>query len=383
MSAHPIPKVLVVGGGGFFGQLLVQELLQYTHAHITLASRNRSRLTAVCRTFESRYTDRVATIVMDMNQAESVKAALVGAQIVICAAGPYQKLSGTLVAACLDRGIDYVDLADHRPFVAKVHQLVKQRADQDDLPAVCTGWSAVPALSGVLASIVTQGLDVIESINIHIAPGNRSPRATSTVFSLLSSVGERFTVCRNGRWENAVGWSQPRSCEFPAPVGRRRGYLVDVPDHEIFPELFGASSVEFRVGSELMISNHFISFLAFLYRKGFVRQLASWSGFLRQAMALTSFIGHDWGAVAVEAQGSVAGSPVRKQASVVADRAGHRIPVMPAAIMTKLLLAAPGNYHGLVPVHDWLTRKLLELECERRGYRLVIQDGHDFQRSRK
>ena len=37
----------------------------------------------------------------------------------------------------------------------------------------------------------------------------------------------------------------------------------------------------------------------------------------------------------------------------------------------------------LLPVHDWLARELLELECERRGYRLVIQDEHAFQKTRK
>src|SRR5204862_2838898 len=112
------------------------------------------------------------------------------------------------------------------------------------------------------------------AIDVQIAPGNRAPREAGTVASLLASVGRAFQVRANGGWRTVMGWSEPRRFTFPLPIGSRTGYLVDVPDHELFPALFGASRVEFRVGAELTFLNHSLSALAGLARRGIVRDWA-------------------------------------------------------------------------------------------------------------
>src|SRR5215510_1460286 len=54
--------------------------------------------------------------------------------------------------------------------------------------------------------------------------------------------------------------------DFPQPVGRRRVQLCDVPDLELFPQLFGADSVVFKAGVELTLFNYAIGFLGLLRR---------------------------------------------------------------------------------------------------------------------
>src|SRR5262249_32614779 len=146
-----------------------------------------------------------------------------------------------------------------RGFVRRVRAIAS--AHENSRSAICTGWSTVSALSGLLASIAATGIGPVDSILIQMAPGNRGARHTATIASLMHSVGRPFRVLRNGVWQDVRGWSEPRDFVFPSPVGKRRGYLVDVPDHEIFPTLFGARAVEFRAGSELRILNACISLM--------------------------------------------------------------------------------------------------------------------------
>jgi hypothetical protein len=340
-------KVLIIGGRGYFGRLLIDDLLRNTNSELIVASRQAFR------------SPLFETVVADLWDPDSLERALTGVNIAICAAGPYQNLPTTLAELCLNRGIHYIDLADDRAFVKKVRSLA---ADQENAAGVCTGWSTVSALSGLLAGIASDGMTGINSIHIQMAPGNRGARHTVTIASLMHSVGQPFIICRDGASRHVVGWSEPREFVFPSPVGKRRGYLVDVPDHEIFPRLFDARTVEFRVGSELRILNGCLSLLQ--------RTRRSWvssSPLLQRTAGLLSWIGHDWGAIGVEVKGTAV-----RRACIVADSHGERIAVMPACVMAAALLSGV-QYSGLISYAGWLSEGQLRRECDKRGFRLVVE----------
>ncbi len=344
-----LPKVLVVGAGGFFGRLLVDDLDRYGNCRLVLGRR---------RAFRS---ERFQTVVADLQDPQSLQRALNGVTVAICAAGPFQELPLTLAELCMDQGIHYIDLADSRRFVLAVQSRVgsiKRSA------AICTGWSTVSALTGALTQIGTTGMRSVDSIAIHMAPGKRGGRNLATIASLLHSVGNRFTVHRNGRKVQVRGWSEPRDFLFPGPVGLRRGYLVDVPDHEIFPELFSARTVEFRAGSELHLLNNSLSLLARIRH-----DWTNWTWILQSAAAMFGRLGHDCGAVGVE----VLGGSQRRRVSIVADSRAERIAVMPASIMATALLSG-ANHSGLVSHAHWLSRGELDDECIKRGFRLIVEE---------
>jgi saccharopine dehydrogenase-like NADP-dependent oxidoreductase len=358
VAPPPSSRILVVGASGYFGSLL--------------AGRGRSRTEALLRRVGPGLSGRLIPSVCDLLEPASVDALVPGVRVAICAAGPYQRLPPTLLESCVRHGVPYLDLADDRGFFVKAREWVA-RQDAARLPAVCVGWSAVPALSGLLARMAAEGMERVEALFVQIAPGNRSPRNNATVASLLASLGKPCRLWRDGDWCEVPGWSEPRTFPFPPPVGPKRGYIVDVPDHEIFPALFRAGRVEFRVGAELSVLNHGASALAWLSRR-FAIQWAPFAPWLTFAMGGVGFLGHDWGAVGVEAAGAVAGRPVRRVASVVAASAGQRIPVVPAAVMAARLLSGRAAQRGLVPVDGWLTPSELRSECERRGLELRVRD---------
>lgn len=361
-----------MGASGYFGSLLVEDLLRHTDADLWVGSRG-GMANERLRHFDPELSKRLTPCACDLEQPTSLEATVPHVQVAVCAAGPYQTLPLTLLESCAKHRVPYIDLADDRGFFVKATDCVARR-DPARLPPICIGWSAVPALSGLLARMAVEDMDRVDALFIQIAPGNRSPRNKGTVASLLSSLGKTFRLWNEGRWQDVQGWSEPRTFRFPSPVGSRQGYLVDVPDHEIFPALFQARRVEFRVGSELAMFNRAASGLAWLSRRWAIDWTA-WASWLAPAMGMLGFLGHDWGAVGVEAIGSKAGFPVQRQACVIAGSSGQTIPVMSASIMAGRLLS-PGKVEGgPVSVDRWLTRAELASECTKRGFDLTVRDS--------
>src|SRR5262245_49914020 len=275
--------VLVVGATGYFGRLLVADVIaSRVPGRILLGGRNLAKLDEVARAHAGRAPLETRPVMLE--HEASVAAALEGVKVAACAAGPFQQLPLTLPRLCLEHGIAYLDLSDDRRFTAQVRALAG--AAPAARPPLLSGWSAVPALAGALARIAAADLDAVAALDLQIAPGNRMPRARGTVASLLASVGRSFPVWRDGRWQSVRGWTEPRAFDFPVPVGRRVGYLVDVPAHDDFPALFSCARVEFRVGAELSLLNHAVSFLGLLVRARVVRSWMPLAPLLRSLMGV-------------------------------------------------------------------------------------------------
>jgi saccharopine dehydrogenase-like NADP-dependent oxidoreductase len=367
--------ILVIGASGYFGSLLVEELLSYTQANIVMAGREIENLQRTALKLPASSRSRLSLKVVDLNSEASVEQALLEVNIAICAAGPYHRMSFALLNLCLRKGIHYLDLSDDRTFVRRVNELCDQHIKGRVLnTAVCTGWSTMPAISVLLAEAASEAMESVDEIHIQIAPGNRSPRSDATIESLLHSLGKPFQIWTNGRWSTVTGFSNPRSFAFPEPVGSRQGYLVDVPDNELFPPIFSASTVTFRVGAELTPFNYLSCALAEFVRIGIVKSMAPLLPLVKTSMCLLGCLGNDWGAVGVECSGLRNGQRTRRVASIVASHGGQYIPVMPATIMCTKLLSQGENYRGQIVLPGWLSRAELAAECSKRSYQLTVTE---------
>ena len=362
-------EALVVGATGYFGRILVEDILTHTDLSVVVASRRRGAADALAAELSVAAGGRVRAAEADLDSTRSLEAAVEGVFAAVCAAGPFHRMPLSLLDVCLRRHVHYLDLADDRGFVRRAREM--GRAAQGSV--VCSGWSAAPALTAVLARIAAGRLDAVDEIRGQIAPGNRAPRRAGTVASLLHSAGRPFRLWDGGKWRDASGWSEPRSFQFGPPVGERAGYLVDVPDHEIFPELFGARSVSFRVGAELSALNAGMSLLAGCARAGATTDWSEFAPIFCAATAATALFGHDWGAVGVEVGGTRSDRPIRVRACVTAAKAGQRIPALPAAVTLAALKSGRLNAED-VTVDRWIDRAGLERECARRGWALTVEE---------
>ena len=122
-----LPRVVVYGGDGFFGRLVVEDLLKYSSAEIIVASRHPK-----AETFQP-FETRVHRIESDINNYASVLSTIEGAEVVVNCIGPFQGQTLNLLRACIEKHVAYVDVADDRDFVVRCHQLsslVKRRVLQ-------------------------------------------------------------------------------------------------------------------------------------------------------------------------------------------------------------------------------------------------------------
>jgi saccharopine dehydrogenase-like NADP-dependent oxidoreductase len=357
------PTVVVYGGNGFFGALIVRDLLANTRARIVIAGQS-----APTRPLDPRVTFARS----DLRNFSSVEAALAGAAVVVHSAGPYQALPLNPLSAAIAAGVHYLDLAEDREFVRRVGECdaAARRANV----AVMTGMSVVPGLSALLAEALRADFDRLDAVRTFVAPGTRGSRGRATVRALLSGAGRPLRLWRDGRAATARGWSEPEWIDFPPPIGRRLQYLaLETADQDLLPRYFGVGRVEFKAGSEFVWLNRGLAAAARLRARTGFPALERWSDALRRGLRVLGRFGTDRGGVLVEISGTKNGAPAEVQIAVVAERHGERIPAVPAAIAVEALLRGEVSARGVVPLHTWIAPVRLFEELSKRGLKLWLK----------
>lgn len=346
-------NVLIIGATGVFGSRLAERAAREPGLRLTLAARRSGPLAALA----SFLGDAVQTRLLDRDTLTALD--LAGQDVVIDAAGPFQASSLRVVEAALAAGVDYIDLADGRDFVAQVQALspVARGAGV----AVVTGASSVPALSHAVIDALTAGWTIIDRLRVGIHPGNRASRGLAVVEAILSYTGRPVRLFLDGRWQQRHGWGLLHRAAIPG-VGRRWASLCDTPDLDLLVSRYHpVRSAEFYAGLELSILHVGLWLLSWPVRWGWI---ASLRGAARPLLWLAQWLlpfGSDIGAMQVDASGRDAtGRPVSASWTLRAD--GNRGPYVPTLAALALLrryrdgiLPSPGAYPccGILTIADF------------------------------
>ena len=330
--------LLVIGGSGVFGGLLARRLIAECDFEVVVAGRDRAKAAAFCQKWGGQPQQ------LDRDRPESLAAALGTLRpfLVIDAAGPFQAYGEDpyrVARAALEAGSHYLDLADDRDFVAGFAQL-EDLAKERGLVAI-SGASSVPALSSAAADALSEDLARCDIIETAILPGNRAPRGRSVVQAILSQVGQPMRVWRGGRWREQPAWSDLTRLDLGTPLDKRWASALGVPDLDLFPARYGASSVVFRAGLELSVLHLGLWGLGWLVRLKLLKSLAPLA---RPARALAEQLfrfGSDRGAMAVRVMGrDKEGNAVRRCWTLIAEAGdGPWVPVTPALILARKIQA--------------------------------------------
>ena len=320
MGPAPAPRVLIVGGTGVFGSRLARMLIE-DGWHVTVTSRSLFKAQEFCAT----YGGHPLALERDGDLAE----ALADHDMVVDAAGPFQDYGAApyrLAEAAIDRGIPCLDLSDDANFTKGISALdAKARARG---VAVLSGVSSVPALSSAAVTALAAELPEIDHIEAAILPGNRAPRGLSVMQAILGQVGAPLPLWRDGRWQEAPGWSDPRSYQL-APDLTRRAALIGAPDLLLFPEYYGAKTVEFRAGLELGIMQHSLAVWSWLRARNLAPNPARFTRLFHRVAGWMEPLGTDRGGMVVRVEG---GGETRSWTLLAEAGDGPFIPAIPALI---------------------------------------------------
>ena len=206
-------RIVVLGGRGWFGAAAA-EWLRRDGIRPLVASRRPG-----------------ADLLIDAEDPASIRAALGERDVVIDAAGPFQRRSTALVESCMTLGCDVVDLSDSLDYAQRLHHLGP--GIENAGIRVLTSCSSVSAVSAALVRLT--GVKEPVRLSAVLAPATKNTSTAATAQSLLSSLERPIRVRRGGALLERRAFSEVLRFSFPSPVGSVRGRLGESPDGLLLP----------------------------------------------------------------------------------------------------------------------------------------------------
>ena len=180
---------LLYGANGYTGELIARYAKQY-HLHPILAGRREEALIPLAAKFDLPYK------VIDLNDTQSLVAALQQVKLVIHAAGPFQFTAQQMVDACLQTGTHYIDingdisvfelLKTYSDSAKKAGIMILPGAGFDVVPTDCIGLSLKKIMPGAIS---------LKLAFASIGGGLSHGTATSMIYKL----GQGGAVRKNGK----------------------------------------------------------------------------------------------------------------------------------------------------------------------------------------
>ncbi len=209
-------RIIVLGGLGLFGRTLVEQLKGLGISTMIAARR------------------AAADIQVDANDPVSIRTGFSAGDLVIDAAGPFQKRSTALLEAAIEIGFDLVDMNDDLRYAEQVLALEGSIAR-----AGIRVLSSASSVSAVAAAFVRQSkLKKPVRVTGFLAPASRHTANRGSALSLIQSVGCPVRALRDGRLQTLRGWGETRRFAMPGPVGLICGRLFESADAVYLPRIW-------------------------------------------------------------------------------------------------------------------------------------------------
>jgi hypothetical protein len=339
-------RVVLIGATGVFGRRLARHLSRMDGLDLVLTSRSAEKAEALARELAAEASLPIRGIAFDRDKDLVASLAALQPWLVIDASGPFQQQGYEVPTAALLLGSHVVDLADARDYLTGYGPQLDELARQRGLVALA-GASSTPALSAAATRELSEGWQRLDTIDIAITPGGRSEVGPAVIAAVLSYAGRPVPIWREGELQATPGWGVGTVIDMPG-LGPRRVAPVETVDAETLgPSLAVHSHVSFSAGLEAGIEQWGLALLAWLRRRGWLKDLAPLVPHLVKARRITRLWTSDRGGMRVAITGIDAkGRPRRAYWSLLAENDdGPQVPTLAAAAAVRALLAdgiAPG-----------------------------------------
>lgn len=219
-------KVVIIGAGGV-GNVVAHKCAQLPEvfSDILLASRTESKCRAIADAIGEKYGRTIRTAGVDADNVAELSALLKKEQplLVINVALPYQDL--TIMDACLEAGVHYMDTANYEPLDTARFEYRWQWAYQDKFKnaglTALLGSGFDPGATNVFTAYLAKHyFDEIHELDIIDVNGGDHGYPFATNFNPEINIREVTAECRH--WENGEFVTTPpmsRKASFSCPDG--------------------------------------------------------------------------------------------------------------------------------------------------------------------
>ncbi len=225
-------KVLIIGAGGV-SRVVVHKCAQRkdVFTDITLASRTQSKCDAIAAEITA---VKIKTAQVDADNVPELVALIKQVQpaLVLNVALPYQDL--TIMDACLETGVDYLDTANYEPldtakFEYRWQWDYQERFREQGLMALL-GSGFDPGMTNVYTALAAQNyLDEVQEIDIIDANAGDHGQPFATNFNPEINIREVTAPCRHwqdGDWVETAALTTKRVFDFPDGIGPMNIYRM-------------------------------------------------------------------------------------------------------------------------------------------------------------
>ena len=255
-------RVLILGGRGRIGSSVAHDLVTHTQAQITITG----------RTPDSGMGDpRFSFLVLDLADVDLLREAIADANLVVHCAGPFHYRDANVLKICIEQGVNYVDVSDHRSFTTKALKYYDAAVDAGVTAIVNTG-----IFPGISNSMVHQGVeefDVPEKIHLSYLVSGSGGAGVTVMRTTFLGLQYPFEAWIDGKWQTVKPYSQRETVDFPSPYGRTGVYWFDMPETFTLPHAFPfVKTVITKFGSVPDFYNHMTWITAHVFPKWLMQQ---------------------------------------------------------------------------------------------------------------
>jgi hypothetical protein len=225
-------KILILGGYGYTGKSLVKHLLAQTEVEIIIAGRNLEK----AKSFADKLNDsRVTTRQVDASSFGSLSQGLQG--VIMClVAAPITHHIETVIRACIETGVDYLDVI----FSSKKLVALYAAEEQIKQAGLCfiTEAGFHPGLPAAMIRYSASKLDVIESALTAGYLGINNIPYTEAVDELMEAFLEyQAQIYKHGAWTKPTSWDM-QSFNFGEDIGKRTCYSMFFEELRSIPNMY-------------------------------------------------------------------------------------------------------------------------------------------------
>jgi hypothetical protein len=244
------PKIAVIGGTGVVGKIVAREILEHIpNSLVTVVSR-----TATASTSRGRVTHKA----VDVNNSDALKSVLADMDVAVVTTGPFEQFGATIHRACIDAGVDVVDINDSASAAAAIMETDASARAKG--VRILTGMGLAPGLSTFLLCRLAARVEFKPNRYLaRLYMGARNSGGPSNASVLLSGFKRRLPAIEEGReCTRPAQWTGP-DARYHFPGGERSLRLLPFASPEMIT--LPATGQARRLGVQSLDWRYHVQFL--------------------------------------------------------------------------------------------------------------------------
>lgn len=356
-------RVLILGGRGRIGNSVAEDIAKHTQAEVTVTGR---------RTLESENNNSFKSsfkyLALDLAETDKLREAISNSNLVIHCAGPFHYRDTTVLQFCIEQGVNYVDISDHRSYTSKVLTLHEQAIEKGVTAVINTG--IFPGISNSMVRQCVEQFDEAEKIHLSYVVAGSGGAGITVMRTTFLGLQNPFEAWINGKWETVKPYTDRETVDFPQPYGENGVYWFDMPETFTLPKAFPTiKSVITKFGSVPDFYNHLTWIAANIFPKSWIQNPGGVE-FLSQVSHFMTDVTDNFSGIGVAIRSEVTGikdGKTKRYCSTLAHENTSVAAGYGTGSIAELLLGGKLDKPGVYPVEEALTTNLFEETMQSRG----------------